>query len=134
MVEFALVSILLFLLVFGIITYAFMMSFRQSMTQAAAEGARAAALAPAALVGARTDAALAQAVAGFDQTCGVGGLTCTPVVAPCTEDPGLDCVTVTLEYDYANNPLLPPLPLLSGLLPSRLSAQSVVEVSQVVTP
>ncbi len=43
-VEFALVLPLLMLLLFGIISYGVMLSFRQSLSQAAAEGARAAAV------------------------------------------------------------------------------------------
>ncbi len=40
-VEFALVVPLLLTLVFGIISYGYLLSFRQSLSQAAAEGARA---------------------------------------------------------------------------------------------
>ena len=43
-VEFALVVPLLLLLIFGIISYGMMLSFRQGLTQAASEGARAAAV------------------------------------------------------------------------------------------
>ena len=45
-VEFALVLPILVLLVFGIISYGYMLSFRQGISQAAAEGARAAAVTP----------------------------------------------------------------------------------------
>lgn len=129
-VEMALVSLLLFVLIFGIISYAFLMSFRQSMTQAAAEGARAAALAPAGTGTARGNAALGQALGGFDQACGADGLTCAIVVAPCGT---AQCATVTLGFDYENNPLLPSIPLVSSILPDRLGAESVVEINT-VTP
>ena len=43
-VEFALVLVPLMLIVFGIISYGFMLSFRQTLSQAATEGARAAAV------------------------------------------------------------------------------------------
>ena len=43
-VEFALISPMLLLLVFGIVTYGYMLSFRQAIGQGAAEGARAAAV------------------------------------------------------------------------------------------
>jgi Flp pilus assembly protein TadG len=45
-VEFALVAPLLLLLVFGVISYGYMLSFRQALSQGAAEGARAAAVSP----------------------------------------------------------------------------------------
>lgn len=129
--EMAIVVSLLLVLIFGIISYAYLMSFRQSMTQAAAEGARAAALAPTGMAQARGNSALAQALTGFDQTCNTGGLTCTPIAtAPCLADALRRCVTVRLDYDYQNHPLLPALPLLAGILPDTLSAESVVEVNQ----
>jgi len=132
-VELAIVSSLLLVLIFGIITYAYMMSFRQSMTQAAAEGARAAALAPATPATeaqTRGQAALNGALGGFDESCTGGGLTCDIVKAACAADPSRQCVTVSLDYDYAAFPLLPALPLLSGILPDSLSAESVVEIDQ----
>src|SRR4029079_19073677 len=44
LVEFAISSVLLLLLLFGIIEYGYVLSFKQGLTQAAAEGARAAAV------------------------------------------------------------------------------------------
>src|SRR5919112_6539675 len=45
LLEFALIAIILFTLIFGIISYGFMLSFKQDMTRTAAEGARAGAVA-----------------------------------------------------------------------------------------
>jgi len=128
-VELAIVSSLLLVLIFGIITYAYMMSFRQSMTQAAAEGARAAAT-PATEAQTRGQAALNGALVGFDESCTGGGLTCGIVKAACAADPSRQCITVSLDYNYVAFPLLPALPLLSGILPDSLSAESVVEIDQ----
>lgn len=46
-VEFALILPILVVLVFGIIAFGYMLSFRQALSQAAAEGGRAAAVKPA---------------------------------------------------------------------------------------
>jgi Flp pilus assembly protein TadG len=46
MVEFALILPIFVALVFGIISYGYMLSYRQAVSQAASEGARAAAIVP----------------------------------------------------------------------------------------
>lgn len=90
LVEFAFVSILLLTIVFAIINFGLILSFKQDMTRAAAEGARAAAVSlPSSVYGAndprRLDGVTAtdQAVDGFDQTCGANGLTCAVQVHDC---------------------------------------------------
>jgi Flp pilus assembly protein TadG len=155
----AFVVSLLCVLLFGIIEFGYLMSFRGSMAQSASEGAREAATAP--RVGSTTDtvstnatvtacmhagngfddnlactravAATAQAVAGFDKTCGAGGLTCTYTIHDCngasdtTATP--DCMTVALSFDNDANPLLPEVPLISAAVPDTLSAESVVQLN-----
>ena len=152
MVEFAFVMTLLFVLIFGIITFGYMMSFRGSMAQSASEGARAAATAPRPLgdpalwpngynnstAQTRAQQAIAQAVGGFDRTCGAGGLTCDWDIHDCADTTAPlddttatpDCMTVELIYDYDDNPLLPEFPLLSAFIPNELDAKSVVELNQ----
>lgn len=122
-VEFALVAPLLLLIVFAIISYGVMFSFRQGLSQAAAEGARAAALAPATPTatsfGAAAKARTAVAAAlGNGYSCSEagnlvrGGTTvgsCT-VTSPssCTAD---SCTySVSLVYRYADHPLVPRFP------------------------
>lgn len=142
LLEFAMVMVLLFVLLFGIITFGYMMSFRQSMTQSAAEGARAAASAPRPRAGAvydnsialtRAREATAQAVSGFGRSCNAGGLTCTWEILDCNgsaDTPATpDCMTVTLSYDYAGHPLLPEFPLVSAAVPNTLAATSVVQLN-----
>jgi len=123
-VEFALVAPLLVLLLFGIISYGVMLTFRQSLSQAAAEGARAAAVALAAPSDVRHDGAVAQAARAVADALGdgyncrdgelvddgvpVGGCV---ILAPdtCTAD---SCrYRVELTYDYADHPLVPRFPL-----------------------
>ena len=129
-VEFAIASMLLLLLLFGIISYGYILSFKQGLTQAAAEGARAGA------VGTPTDAvnAVTRAVGAFKKTCNTGGLTCQGSVAgqwpPQTYTCGThSCITITVSYDWKNYPLLPRFPGLGLILPDTLTSTSVTQVS-----
>ncbi|GAB2450121.1 hypothetical protein GCM10027062_34170 [Nocardioides hungaricus] len=137
-VEFALVVPLLLLILFGIISYGLMLSLRQGLSQAAAEGARAAAVT---LVDAQKNAA---AVAAIDDalpygvTCEGGSLVrdgnavgaCT-VSAPtrCEDEGDAECVTVALSYAYGENPIVPSLPGLGLVLPDELGYTAVARVS-----
>jgi len=106
-VEFVLVLPFFLFLIFEIINYGMMLSFRQTMSQAAAEGARAAAVAPPNLDGATrvpiAKAAVSEAFEGQigpPLSCTSGGLTCTvtPSPSPCTTPP---CrISVALSYPY----------------------------------
>lgn len=136
MLEFALVAVLLLTLVFGIINFGLILSFKQDLTRAAAEGARAAAVAyPASGAVAAGTAATNEAVQSFNKTCGSGGLTggclirqhdCSdPVPDTNGDDPNVpNCVQVDLIYDYANYPLLVAVPLIKPFLPSQIRATS----------
>lgn len=137
-VEFALIMPILLLLVFGIISYGYMLSFRQAISQAAAEGARAAAVAqrdadqvPAAL------AALNDALDSYGVTCSGNSLSrngdpagsCAVDVATCAgEAASVRCVTVTINYDYDGSPLLP-VPGMGIVLPDNLKYSAVARVS-----
>lgn len=134
LVEFSLVAILLFLLIYGIISFGMLLSFNQDLTRAAAEGARAGAVAvPASDAVADATAATDEAVEGFGKSCGEGGMTCT--ISPDTFDcdgggPGdAECVEVTLVYDNEADPVTPPFPLLSAFVPDTLEATSVARVN-----
>lgn len=137
-VEFALIMPILLLLVFGIISYGYMLSFRQAISQGAAEGARAAAVAqrdvdqqPDAL------AAMNQALDTYGVTCSGSTLTrdgesvgtCTVSTATCAGEPAtVRCVTVTIDYNYDEHPLLP-VPGVGVVLPDRLRYSAVARVS-----
>ena len=134
---------LLIFLLFAIIGYGYMLSFRQAISQAAAEGARAAAVAPAVLtddeVKARARVAINDALGGYDVTCTDTGLlkkgtadagTCI-VSAPqtCTTSTvGAKCVKVTLDYTYRTDSLLPS-PGLGIVLPEHLRYSTEAQVS-----
>jgi Flp pilus assembly protein TadG len=154
-VEFAFVSILLLTIVFAIINFGLILSFKQDMTRAAAEGARAAAVAlPSTVYGANDPRRLAGvsatelAVGEFNKTCGVDGMTCAvqihdcayPVAAdnlsPTPDSNGYgnnsetDCVTVKPVYDAENHPLLAPVPLIAAFLPDTIRSASVVRLNE----
>jgi Flp pilus assembly protein TadG len=145
-VEFALVAPLLLLLVFGIISYGYMLSFRQALSQGAAEGARAAAVSPYPAAADKQAAALsaindALDVHAYGVTCtGVAansplkkdGATvgsCSVTTAACASDPTKSCVTVALDYRYRDNPLLPNFPGVGLVLPAHLFYDATARVS-----
>jgi Flp pilus assembly protein TadG len=135
-VEFAIASVLLLVLLFGIIEYGYILSFKQGLTQAAAEGARAGAVGG---DSAAIAAAVNKAVGAFNQSCNTGGLTCGddqgrwtgkvpagPLASTCGTS---TCITVEVSYDWKNHPLLPKFPGLGLLLPDTLKSKSVARVS-----
>lgn len=138
-VEFALVSVLLFSLVFGIISFGVLLSFRQDLTRAAAEGARAGAVAvPATDALSRARTATDEAVVAAGETCGRNGMTCDVAVRDCN-DPAVgnngnqpadpDCVFVELTFDNDHHPKLPEVPLISAFLPDTIEARSVARTN-----
>lgn len=139
--EFALVAPLLFALIFGIIGYGYMLSFRQGISQGAAEGARAAAVSMEVDDTARkSDAlqALNQSLKAYDVSCGAGGAltrngstvgTCSVAIAACTNAPSKSCATVNVSYAYRANPLIPSFPGLGITLPQNLDYSATARVS-----
>lgn len=153
--EFTFVAVLLLTLVFGIINFGLILSFKQDVTRAAAEGARAAAVAqpssvqgdldPRRLAG---DAAVKEAVRSFNKECGTGGTVCAAQIHDCDysvpetnfsstpdsngykNNTAPDCVTVKISYDYAGYPLLVPVPLISAFLPDEIKARSVSRLNE----
>lgn len=122
-VEFALVVPLLLVLVCGIISYGFMLSFRQSVSQAAAEGARAAAVASS--TANRQQVAFAAVANVMGVTCGSAYLTCTMTTpASCST-----CVSVTVTYAYKADPSKLKFPGVSVVLPTTLTYTSTVQTS-----
>lgn len=141
-VEFALIAPIFLYLVFGIISYGFMLSFRQAMSQGAAEGARAAAVKPVGTASATYTSVMEQAVTdalgNYNVRCTGGALqhrqggswvnagTCAVSVAACTNNTSVSCATVALNYSYDANPLVPDVMV---PLPTTLTFTSVAEVN-----
>ena len=121
--------------IFGAIGYAYMLSFRQTVSQSAGEGARAAAVAPSLATPAQRQAAAINAVdnamagnVGGSMKCGVDYLTCTATEGSCTNGPGT-CMTVVVSYPYRDHSLLPSIPGLGFTLPSTISYTATAKVS-----
>ena len=143
MVEFAFVGLILAVFLFGIINMGVLLSFKQNMTQAASESARAAIP----VVNDTTtpqderyivvDDTLNRTVGEFDQACNVDGLTCERKVHDCAAntddyaaivenlnaDPA--CVTVRIEFDNTGgNRIMPAFPLIASFEPKTMSSQT----------
>jgi Flp pilus assembly protein TadG len=143
LVEFSFVMVLLFALIFGIINYGLILSFKQDMTRAAAEGARAGATAfPATNAQADADAATSEAVRSFggdnwkNNGCSRTGMTCSVTLVDCatmlavTPSTTEECIVVELTYDYDGHPLYGEVPLIGGLIkPDEITAKSVARTN-----
>ena len=133
-VEFALVVVPLLMIIWGLISYGIMFSYREALSQAAGEGARAAVAAPTASITAAATGAIGSALGSYGQTCSTAlgaALTCN-VSAPTSGGScptGHTCVTVTVTYLYRDNPIIPNVPGFGIVLPQTLSFTQTVEVS-----
>ena len=142
--EFALVAPLLIVLVMGVISYGYMLSFRQALSQGAAEGSRAAAVSPfptAATKQAAGLAALNEALASYGVTCdgyaagshlkknSVNVGTCSVTIAACANDATKDCVKTALNYAYKDHPLTPKFPGVGLVLPDSLKYDASARTS-----
>jgi Flp pilus assembly protein TadG len=146
-VEFALIVPVLLVLTFGIISYGFMLTVRQSVSQAADEGARAAAVT---VVDANRvsegEKAIKDALSANGVDC-VGGVLKkgTTVVGTCVVGPktacstgtgtttgttsgSSKCVTVTIVYNYRANPSVPTIGF-GFALPETLTYSATARVS-----
>jgi len=127
-IEFALVFVLFFLLMYGIVAYGMVFAIKHSLVQAANEGARAAVRDVGGLP-ARIE--LARAVA-TESIAWLGDRAPEPQVSAedCATTPYV-CLSVTLVYDYAGSPLVPALPALGVVLPDNLTGQATVQLDAV---
>jgi Flp pilus assembly protein TadG len=131
MIEFAIVVVLLVALLYGIITYGLILAAQATVTQAAADAARAG------IVSSTTAVATAEAQAGTDVgwmnkgTCGTSGTTITCVASqiPCPSNANNTCLKVTVSYNYSSSPLFPELPGLGIITPSAISSTNVLQLS-----
>lgn len=118
--EFSLVVILFVSFLYALVAFGVILAKKQEITNAAADGARAA-------VGSTTPAATAQA--RVEEALGAPGkYTATYVPGPCVGGTGT-CITVTINWDYAGNPVVPNPPLFGKVTPDTLSAKAVVQYS-----
>ena len=126
-VEFAIASVVLLMLLFGIISYGYALSFKQDLTQAAAEGARAAAVASSGQAATAAAAAVVPALHAMNKTCSSAGMSCT--YSTLSSDTGCaagtSCIRVQISYDYKDYPLVPKFPGLGLLLPDTIKSTSI---------
>jgi Flp pilus assembly protein TadG len=138
MVEFAFVVVLLIALLYGIITFGLILAAQATVTQAAADAARAG------IVASTTAVATAEAQAGTDVgwmnkgTCyepdvpagSVGAaISCTAVKETCPSNANNTCLKVTVSYNYASSPIFPELPGLGIITPSTISSTNILQLS-----
>lgn len=143
-VEFALVMILLFTLVFGIIGFGVVMSFKQTLTHAAAEAARRAATTQDDPLTTSIDERLSVANTAIDefegwgrtcadmQVCTVTIHDCNLAAAPLNANNTAatpDCITATLVYDYAGDPIVPNLPFVGIFMPDTIETSATSQLS-----
>lgn len=139
-VEFALVALPLFFILYALIAFGMMLALKQSVTSAAAEGARSA-------VGIVDDPAtpgvderIEKAKTTVSNRLGwlgskydpndvevnwYSGTSCSST-PPATGSPAIICVRI--EYPYETRPLIPTAPGLGLLTPSTLSSEALVQV------
>ena len=134
LVEFALVVTLLSTLLLGIIVFGILLSKRQVLTQATAEGARAAV--PYQYTASNTanvkNAARSQvnkSLSDLNRVCDDVSTTCSFDVFPCSGAVGDaatgtgDCLRVSVAVDIlGSQPLVPNVSLITAFLPSRMSS------------
>lgn len=128
LVEMAVVVGLLAFFLFGIITFGVTLSFKQNLTQASNEAARAAAVAPAGDAGSRARTAADRVLGGWDLACDTGGLSCSFEPHPCPGADGSWCMTVVLDYDLKGHPRVPTIPGVDQILPEDLVSRVVVQI------
>lgn len=125
-------------LVFGILGYGYMLTFRQSLSQAATEAARAAAVKTVSGTLAQRQAqqttaakaAVDAAVGSFSDTikCGQSNLTCDVSFQSCPDVSPSGCIKVQVNYPYRDHPLLP-VPGLGIVLPQSIGYSAAAGVN-----
>lgn len=128
LVELVLVLPFFLFVIFTMVSVGAMFSFRQTLSQAATEGARSAVIAPANSTFAQRSSRAITAVneafqgdVGSTVACGVGGLTCTIPAAPTSCGSSAECISVTLSFAYAAHPRVPVPQFFGFVLPNQLT-------------
>ncbi|RYY46252.1 MAG: pilus assembly protein [Actinomycetales bacterium] len=141
-VEFALVLPIFVALLFGVISYGWMLSYRQGISQAAAEGARAMAVSVSptgsTVPADRARAAINRSLASYGVTCTSAGTltrngatvgTCGVTTTACTTGSTVQCARIAISHNYRANPLIPSFPGLGITLPTTIGYTTTSEVS-----
>ncbi len=133
LIEFSLVFALFVFILYALIAFGTALGLKQSITHAAAEGARAA-------VGIVDDPGTAyddREKAATDEVRDslnwIGSdkysdADVTAAVDPCLSTPSANCITVTIAYPYKDKPIVPSAPGLGVVLPDMMTTTAVVKV------
>jgi Flp pilus assembly protein TadG len=147
MIEFAFVVILLIALVYGIVSVGITLAVKATITQAAADGARAGIVDnsttagfAAALDSASSDLGWVGSGSSGTATCSSStsctmtpcgpsssGITCTATKATCPSASTQVCLTVNVSYPYTAHPLFPVAPGLGIINPSTIASSSTLQ-------
>jgi Flp pilus assembly protein TadG len=119
--EFSLVVVLFVSFLYALVAFGVILAKKQEITNAAADGARAA-------VGASdpTDAARARVRQALGDP--ASRYVDNYVTGSCTGGSG-NCITVSIDWNYGANPVVPNPPLFGKVTPDTLSAKAVVQYS-----
>jgi Flp pilus assembly protein TadG len=143
MVEFAFVVVLLIALLYGIISYGLILAAQSTVTQAAADGARAgivvssgAGQASAAEIQAGNDISWMGKGACYEHDAlpvatgsPTAAIKCTATPETCPSVATNQCLKVTVTYSYKSSPLFPILPGLGIITPTQISSTDVLQIS-----
>jgi Flp pilus assembly protein TadG len=152
MIEFAFIVVFLIGLLYGLVTIGLSLATKETITQSAADAARAGIVLSSPLA-AETEA---QTEALHDIGWIKGSLTCASSTVSCAESSTAtcansvtvcvnsyeafcdssdttECLTVVVTYNYSNAPLIPNVPGLDVLVPSTLSSTATLQVSSATT-
>ena len=130
LVEFSLVFALFVLVIYAVISFGVILAAKNSLTHAAAEGARAAvAVVDDPMTGEdereeRAKEKVGQALDWFGSRYEPGDTDA--FIATCGT---AQCITVKITYPYSTRPIVPPAPGLGLVLPSNLTSTAVVELT-----
>ena len=133
LIEFSLVFALFVFILYALIAFGTALALKQSVTHAAAEGARAAvgvADDPGTAFDDREKAATDEVRDSLDwigDKYSDGDVTAE--VDSCTSSPTRDCITVTISYPYKDKPIVPSAPGLGVVLPDTMTSTAVVKVN-----
>jgi Flp pilus assembly protein TadG len=126
MVEFAIVAPIFFFILYALIVFGMALALKQSVTNAAAEGARSAVglTGPAAETQAETEA---RDRLGWLSASQLAVLQVDATAATCDSGSG-ECITVVVNYPYEGNELVPPAPIINHLAPENVGSRAIVQI------
>lgn len=132
LVEFSLVFALFVLIIHALIAFGMILATKNSLTHAAAEGARSAVGVVddplTATVDERVERAKAKVNDSLDWLDKYDPADTSAAVTPCTSGTS-DCITVKITYPYSSRPVVPTPPGLGLVMPSNLTSTAVVELN-----